>query len=275
MGPLIGTATVLFLIAWGGRMFGFGGHFYVMAAGFIGMLLISIFWLRDYPEEKGRIPDNDPDITVAQARDHHERTLKIRGESTWTIKKLLKTRQVWQIGIGVGGIDMLIGNAVMSQIVPTIMSYGYERLQAMTMVSVLAICAVPMSYFFGAFDARFGTRKTIMVFFTWGILALLFMVLPGKWTIFVSIFMIGGYIGGAGNLQGAMVTTVFGRYDFAKAFSVVYPMCVIVRSCSYMLIGTLSAKTGGYTVPYIVLMCAATIGIINAYLLDDRMIGKH
>ena len=95
----------------------------------------------------------------------------------------------------------------------------------------------------------------------WSFLALLFMVLPGRWTVYVSVFMIGGYIGGSGNIMGAMTTTVFGRYDFSRAFSVIYPMCVAVRSCAYTLVGTLSTATGGYFVPYLVLMGVAVLGM--------------
>ena len=87
--------------------------------------------------------------------------------------------------------------------------------------------------------------------------------------------MIGGYIGGSGNIMGAMTTTVFGRYDFSRAFSVIYPMCVAVRSCAYTLVGTLSTATGGYFVPYLVLMGVAVLGMLNAVCMDDRLIGRN
>ena len=275
MGPLAGTATILLLINWAGDTFGFTGHFDVIAAGFLALLLISIFWFRDNPEDKGCFPDNDRTMTRERALELHRRGLQYSASSPWTTQKLLCTRQVWQIGVGVGGLNMLIGNAVMSQLIPTIMSYGFPQDQALMMMSVLALCALPLSYLFGLLDAKFGTRVTVVCFFGWSLLALLFMVLPGRWTVYVSVLMIGGYIGGSGNIMGAMTTTVFGRYDFSRAFSVIYPMCVAVRSCSYALIGTLSTLTGGYFVPYLVLMGVAVLGMINAACLDDSLIGRN
>ena len=275
MGPLIGTATILLLINWAGSTFGFTGHFDVIAIGFVILLLISIFWFRDNPEEKGCFPDNDRTMTREKAMELHRKGLQYSATSPWSIGRLLRTRQVWQIGIGVGGLNMLIGNAVMSQLIPTITSYGFDQSQALLMMSVLAVCAVPLSYLFGLLDAKFGTRITVICFFAWSFFALLFMVRPGRWTVYVSVFMIGGYIGCSGNIMGAMTTTVFGRYDFSRAFSVIYPMCVAVRSCAYALIGVLSTATGGYFAPYMVMMGVAVLGIINAVCIDDRLIGRN
>ena len=275
MGPLIGTATILPLINWAGETFGFTGHFDVIAVGFVTLLLLSIFWFRDNPEDKGCFPDNDRTMTREKALELHRRGLRYSATSPWTTARLLRTRQVWQIGVGVGGLNMLIGNAGMSQLIPTIMSYGFDKKQALLMMSILALCAVPLSYLFGLLDAKFGTRITVICFFAWSFLALLFMVLPGRWTVYVSVFMIGGYIGGSGNIMGAMTTTVFGRYDFSRAFSVIYPMCVAVRSCAYTLVGTLSTATGGYFVPYLVLMSVAVLGMLNAVCMDDRLIGRN
>ena len=274
MGPLIATATVLWLLKWGGGSFGFTGHFDIVSIGFFILLLLSIFWFRDHPEEKGCFPDNDTSMTLERAKELHDKALRISASSPWTTKKLLMTKQVWQVGVGVGGLNMLIGNAVMSQIIPTIQSYGFDRSEALMMMTVLVVCGLPLSYMFGYLDAKFGTRITILCFFAWCFVALLFMVLPGKWTVYVSIFMIGGYIGGSGNIMGAMTNTVFGRYDFARAFSVIYPICMAVRSCAYALIGNLREISGGYHVPYLVLMGVAVVAILNAAFMSDKFIGR-
>lgn len=275
MGPLIATATVLWLINFGGKVMGFTGYFDIMAIGFVVLLLISIFWLKDDPEDKGCFPDNEKSMTKEMARRIHEKGLAYKKTSPWTIKKLLTNKQVWQIGIGVGGLNMLIGNSVMSQLIPSIMSHGFEQTSAMTMMTVGAIVAIPLSYLFGVIDAKKGTRVTVVIFFAWCAVMLLLLVLPFQWAIYPAIIMVGGMIGGSGNIMGAMTTTIFGRYDYANAFAVIYPICVAVRSCSYALIGNLREMTGGYTIPYIVLIIVAILGIINALAIDDKMIGRQ
>ena len=105
MGPLIGTATILPLINWAGETFGFPGHFDVIAVGFVTLLLLSIFWFRDNPEDKGCFPDNDRTMTREKALELHRRGLRYSATSPWTTARLLRTRQVWQIGVGVGGLN--------------------------------------------------------------------------------------------------------------------------------------------------------------------------
>ena len=194
--------------------------------------------------------------------------------SPWTLKKLLTNKQVWLIGIGVGGMNFLIGNAVMSQLIPSIMSHGFEQTQAMTMMTIAALFAIPLSYLFGVLDAKKGTKITAICFFAWDFVMLLMLILPGKYFIYPAIVMVGGMIGGSGNILGAMTTTVFGRYDYASAFAVIYPLCVAVRSVSYALIGNLREMSNGYTLPYLVLMGVAVGGMIIGYAIDDRMIGR-
>ncbi|MCI8993765.1 MAG: MFS transporter [Eubacterium sp.] len=275
MGPLLATASILYIINWGGKAFGFHGYFDVIAVAFCVLLVFVIFWFRDHPEDKGCYPDNDRSVSKEQVMELHRQGLQYKKTSPWTVKKLLRTRQVWQIGIGIGGINFLIGAAVISQIIPTVMSYGYEKSQAMVMMTVLALCALPMSYLFGWLDTKFGTKTAVILFFIWTFAALLFMALPGKWTVFVSVFMIGGFIGGSGNMMGAMTNTVFGRYDFANAFAVIYPVCVVVKSCGYALTGIIKTATGSYRAVYIVLMVLTAVAVFNAVFLDDRLLGRN
>lgn len=101
------------------------------------------------------------------------------------------------------------------------------------------------------------------------------MVLPGKWTLFVSIFMIGGFIGGSGNMMGSITNTVFGRYDFANAFAVIYPICVAVKSCGYALTGVVKTVTGSYQPVYFILIGLSALALLNAVLLDDRRLGRN
>ncbi|MFR5701367.1 MAG: hypothetical protein ACLUD0_05570 [Eubacterium ramulus] len=87
------TVTVLWLISFGGKIAGFTGHFDIMVVGFVVLLLISIFWLRDDPEDKGCFPDNEKTMTREMAQKIHEKGMEYKKTSPWTIKKLLTNRQ--------------------------------------------------------------------------------------------------------------------------------------------------------------------------------------
>jgi MFS family permease len=274
MGSHLGTATILFLIGWGGKVMGFTGHFDIIVIGFVLLLLVLIFWYRDNPEDKGCFPDNDRTMTREKVIELHKKGKAYIAKSPWTIGKLLRTKQVWQIGIGFGGLNMLIGNAVMSQLIPAYVSKGVTTLQTMILMSGLAVLSIFTSYIFGVIDAKFGSKTVTVIFFVLGLFSLIFMALPGTWTVYVSSVLIGTFISESGDVMGSMTNTVFGRYDFSRVYSVVYPMCVAVRSCSYALIGILRTVTGGYTMPYIILMFVAVVGALNALLIDDRLLGK-
>ncbi|MFR5701368.1 MAG: hypothetical protein ACLUD0_05575 [Eubacterium ramulus] len=65
----------------------------------------------------------------------------------------------------------------MSQLIPSIMSHGFERSTAMTMMTVGAIVAIPLSYLFGVIDAKKGSRATVIIFFIWCAMELTLLIL--------------------------------------------------------------------------------------------------
>jgi len=274
LGTKFATASILWLIALGGTLFGFHGNFDIIAAGFVVLLIIALIWLRDNPEEKGCFPDNDRTISAEYAEKLHEEGMRYQKTSPWTVGKLLKTKQVWQIGIGVGGLNLFIASSLVSQMVPAVMTHGFDRSEAMLMMTAMAVISMPFSYICGVIDARIGTKPFLIIFFSWAVILLIFMAMPGRLTAYVSIVMMGIYTGGAGNTLGAITTTVFGRYDYASAYAVIYPMSITLRSCAFAFIGIVSEMTGGYSVPYLILAGVAVFGVINAVTLDDHMIGR-
>lgn len=68
--------------------------------------------------------------------------------------------------------------------------------------------------------------------------------------------------------------TVFGRYDYASASSVIMPINSVVRTFGYAIVGVLASRTGGFTVPYLVLAGCAVVGMLIVATLDDRCVGR-
>jgi OFA family oxalate/formate antiporter-like MFS transporter len=237
------------------------------------LIVIAFLFIKNNPEEAGCFPDNDKNMTKEEADRLFREGEEYARTSPWTVGKLLKSRAVWCISIAYG-IIVLITLGVVGQIVPTVMSFGYSEQFAASMMTVCAIIGLIFSYLWGVLDGKMGTKKATVIFFIWTILALLFMVLPGKWTLFVSLFLLGGFLGAGNNLTTSIVGTVFGRYDFSKAWGVILPLTALIRSCGYAIVGVLAEKTGGYTVPYIVLIVLAVVGMVVLLMLDDTCIGR-
>ncbi len=247
---------------------------FIYGCVFMAFVVFAIIIMKDRPEDCGCFPDNDKSMTP-ELRDK----LAAQGEaykksSPWTVKKLLKTKVVWIIGIAYGFI-MLITMGTVSQLVPTIMSFGFTLEFALSMMTVAALIGIVFSYLFGWLDAKIGTKKASLIFYAWTMLAVLFMALPGKWTVYPAVFFMGGFLGAGNNLTMSITSTVFGRYDFENAWAVVYPITVLFRSAGYAIVGGLAAATGGYTVPYIVLFGVCIVAFILIWIMDDSMIGRN
>ncbi len=269
-------STALYIIIFSGIMSSYGlrGSFYFFGIIYCLMFFLTLLFVKNNPEDAGAYPDNDKTITKEQAEKLFKLGQAYSKTSPWTTKALLSNRTVWFVCIAFGIVIMMTFGMI-SQLVPAIMSYGYEQPYAIAMMTVAAIIGMVFSVLFGMLDSKIGTKKTSLVLYIWAVVAIAFMLIPGKWTIFPSVFFIGGFIGASNNLLPSIVITLFGRYDFDKAWAVIYPVLSFIRSLGFIATGTLAAVTGGFTVPYIVLLVCAVIGFFLVLSIDDRCIGRN
>lgn len=70
------------------------------------------------------------------------------------------------------------------------------------------------------------------------------------------------------------IASVFGRYDFPKAMTVIIPLWNIVVSFATTIVGVPQSLTGSYVAPYIVLLICAAIGFFLVLKLDETCIGR-
>lgn len=273
MGANLSTALYVHLFGALNRGFGIVSAFSIMAGAYVVLILITLLFVKNNPEEAGCFPDNDKTMTREEADRLFREGEEYARTSPWTTARLLRSKTVWLISLSYGTI-VLITLGVVGQIVPTIMSFGHTESFATAMMTVCAVIGMVFSYLWGVLDGKIGTKRATILFFVWTILALLFMVLPGSWTLYVSLFFMGGFLGAGNNLTTSIVGTVFGRYDFSRAWSVILPLTCIIRSCGYAIVGVLAEQTGGYTVPYLVLIGLAVVAIVLLLCMDDTCVGR-
>ena len=266
-----GYCIILLAIA---GVIGFRRSFDFYAIIMFVMGVVCFFLIRDNPEDIGYFPDNDQTMTMEEVERLNELGKEYEKTSPFTIKKLLQTKQVWQIGIGMGGI-LLITVGIMSQIVPRLESIGYTEDQALNMMVVAALIGLLGSFAWGKLDVKIGTKKTVLIFIVWTIVTLAVNLIPNTVASWIGLIMIGSFIGGGNNLSTSVTGTVFGRYDFKRAWAVILPINTFVRAFGFMVVGSLASFMGGdFTVSFILCIVVAFVSLILIWTLDDKCIGR-
>ena len=274
MGFNLATVGINWLLVFGWNSFGWHGGFNLFAlVAVIGLVLVLCF-VREFPEDCGCFPDNDKTMTPERAKQLRDEGLQYTKTSPWTVKKLLATPQTWLIAITYGCIMMMVVGCI-SQLVPTVRSYGFSQEFALSCMSIAGVCGFFGSYITGWVDTKFGTKKATIAMMCWEILTVIVFVSPlPQWKVIVATVMLGIIIGGANNLCSSMTTEVFGRYDQKKAYSVIWTIFTVVRSCGVGLVGVIAARTGTYAASWATLGVIIVIALFLCTRIPNRCIGR-
>jgi OFA family oxalate/formate antiporter-like MFS transporter len=247
----------------------------ILGAVTVLMGIVTLFCIRDTPEEVGCTPDNEPlsQEQIAANNAEHESY-----QSPWTFGKLLKDKDTWMCGLCYGCF-MLVTVGIMSQLVGRIMQMGFTQTYAIGCVSVCAIIGLVGSYAWGVLDQKMGTKWSTTFFGVWYAAGIAFNVFASLLTnvnhslallcMYLSIFIIGVSIGGTANFAPSMTTNIFGRRDFPLAFTVINTIYNVMRCTSYVVLAGVLAVTGSYTAAYVVFIFISLIGSLIAWRIDD------
>lgn len=258
MGMPFCSMTFLPLLQFGFNKIGISGTFVVVGAAIIVFGVVSIWWCKDYPELVGAYPDNEK-ISEEQLRLNAEREKK--HVTKWTTKALLKDKNAWCIGLGYGLVWLAIVGIV-SQLIPRMISAGFEPNAAIMFFSVVAGIGMIGSYIWGWLDQKIGTKKTSLIYGVYWILALVLLISDNHNVLYAACVIVGLGIGGIGNLVPSMQGTIYGRYDFIEANKVIAPITTVVRTMALTIIGIALGLGYGYAGAYIVMIVCVVIGTI-------------
>lgn len=268
------AATALFvpLIAFMFSAFGIPNATTIYGIIMIVLAVIAFFLVKDFPEQVGCFPDNEkiPDEEVQQNLKEMESYV-----SPFTLRILLKDREMWLISLGFGCLWMVTVGIVV-QMVPRLMEIGFEQNKAIIFLSLAALCAVPGSLIWGWLDQRLGTRSASMIYALWYILALIMLIVQTSNTVitFLTVVSVGIGIGGIGNLIASVVGTVYGRWDYAAANRIIFPILGSVRTLCFPVIGAALALTKSYSGAYAVFIAVNVIGLILIFFIRPECKGK-
>nr|WP_320133890.1 MFS transporter [uncultured Holophaga sp.] len=239
------------------------GVIFLLAAA-LGFVIV-----KDNPEQIGHYPDNDPSEDRASL-DELENY-----KSPFTVKRLLKDRDMWLISFGWGCL-WLVTMGIVVQLVPRLMSLGYTQARAIAFLSTAAVCAIPGGLLWGWLDQRFSTKVASFVYGVLYILTLFMLIFQTRSmaATFVTVVFVGIGLGGIKNLLTSMVSTVYGRFDFGAAYRLVVPISLIVRTLCFPIMGIALLAFKSLSGAYAMFIVVDVIALILISLTRGTCKGK-
>ncbi|MDC7787066.1 MFS transporter [Rhodoplanes sp. TEM] len=271
MGMSLCTATLVPIMVLLFGVLGIPNAYAACGLILIALGLATIVWVRNSPEEAGCYPDNEPlsreqlAANLAELESHR---------SPFTIPVLLRDRDMWLISLGYG-LLWLVDIGVVSQLVPRLISIGYDQSTAIFMFTTAAFFCAIFSYVWGWLDVRFGTRRVSIayaLFFVFTHACL--MVKGGDVFTYFTLLLVGMSIAGIKELATSQVGSVYGRYDFAAANRVISTIACLFRVCCFAVIAASLKWTGGYDAAYGAFIVLDLVAAVLIYFITDTCKGK-
>lgn len=231
----------------------------------IALAIVGAFFIRNTPMDVGLNPDN----VSNEIYEKEYFTEKIDRNAGWTVMKLLKEKNYWLAAITTGTFQ-LITTIIIVQMVVRNQEFGFSLVQAITTMSVLAVVGVFGSWLVGAFDTMFGTKKVMIAFGIFYMVALLFNFTGITTLFYISLVMLGFSIGGSANFMVSLPSAVFGRHGFETVNSVIFPLQSIIACLSFGLVGIIVNLTGGVRYTYLAAAIICGLNILLITLVDEH-----
>ncbi len=254
--------------------------FHLMMIIMIILAVIAVVWFKNYPEEAGAYPDNEP---ITEEERKANLAILNSADSEFTLGKLFRTKEMWMLAIMFGFIALGLVAAV-SQMIPRLMAVGMQQNMSILWLTIASIIGIPASVIWGYIDQKLGTNKTVKLFaLLWTIMMLVSAIGSGIASIPLASFSVVFYailLGGMMNLMPSAIISVFGRFDFAQANKLIMPLVIGIRSCAFLLVPAMLAAAGanvngGYRNAFLLCTILSAIATVIAFALKDKCIGRQ
>ncbi|QAT41748.1 MFS transporter [Aminipila luticellarii] len=232
--------------------------------------ILGILFVRNLPQERGLYPDN---VTKEVYEKEYFQSSDEEECSTWTIVKLLKTKELWLVAIVIG-VNQLVTTGVMSQMVVRNIGLGFAPAKAVGLMTVCACVGVCGSYLFGWIDQKLGVKKAVLLFLVWYCIALFINITDTTIGVYISVAMIGVAIGASANFMISLPASVFGRHGFSKVYAVYFPIMNAILMSNYVINAQAIRVTGSLRGAYMVFIGLLIVNIILISLIDTRKYNK-
>lgn len=238
------------------------GAILFLVASLIGGLIL----VRNRPEELGQAPDGIP---AGQEKDGKP-TRSLQGasheSSKWPLKRVLSQSTIWLI-IAFGAASGFASGTITGHQVAYMRDLGYTPMIAASTLSIIAICSVIGSLGFGTLAIRSNIRHLISIFFIVRLISMGILLTTKSITlIYIYAILFGISNGALGTALFTIVGTYYGRSNYARIQGVVYAFSIVLQAAGPVIAGAIYDNTGTYTLAFIILTVATSIGLICAFL---------
>lgn len=276
MGITAGSATINLIMnsVFHNPSLGISGFMYIFA-GVAIVLMILVLLSKNTPEEAGAFPDNDRSMTQEKVMSLREAAEEYKKNSPWTTKKVLRTKETWLIGVG-WGLPMLVATGVMTHLVETVMSYGYDLMWGITLLSTLWPAGVVGNYIGGVVDEKFGTKTATIMVVALEMLGCLLIIFGGhiKFLLAAGIALFMFAISANTNVCMSMTATVFGREDFENAWPIVSMIYKFLTAAGIYLIALVASATS-YRGSVVAAFIACVISLALIISIKNKRIASN
>ena len=257
LASIVGVALLTAMIAATGSL---SGGLYVMAGITLFIAILNYATVKNYPEEWGAYPDNDPNSKKREDEKLH---------TGWNWKRGLKDRELWLVSIS-NGILGLSTIAFVSTLIPSMMMAGFSQPTAISMLAISTAIGWPTSLIFGYIDQKFGTQKSAMLCGLVTLLGVVAFFLHGTAGAWLFALLIGATTGVNNSYPVSMMAQIFGR----DGTHVLLPLNYVIRgvffALSYGIMGQSQVLTGGYSAGWAVVGVLTVIAMVLMYVLNFK-----
>lgn len=225
--PIAGAVGATILL-WGLNTFGIKGAYSPYAFIILVCVILIAFVLRDYPEQCGCYPDNDP----MAVRTDEAKMKKYTGE--WTSKKILSNKNFWLITIGTGLMMFCAG--FMPQVIFVLTDINFNMKYFLLVMYGIATFACLGSWAIGMLDIKLGTKKAFVITGACIVVSGLVALIPTVPTTLIALLFFAVTLGGGSNLLVSMVTGIWGKEHFGPVFRWSQPICNIFVAAAPVVI---------------------------------------
>lgn len=255
MGIALSVTISQFVMGFGNKMWGPHGAFGIVSVLCIVAGIVIFVFLRDYPEEMGQYPDNDPTSVRQIAQINTE-------PSPWTTKRVLSCKEFWFIGLSMS--IMLFSAGFMAQIAPVCLTSGFTPDQLPLLMTLVGVAAAVGSYLCGLIDVKTNTKIAILVCDACMILMGVLANTGNKWMVIGAMCCLAVILGGGSNFIVSFTQGYWGTRSFRAVFRFMQPIASLLSSLAPVIIAFVAAKFGGYGASF---WLASGLGVVSAILV--------
>jgi MFS family permease len=256
---------------------GFAPFYTALGLVIVVVGLLGYVFMKEKPEDFGFEPDGIP--FTAKEKAELETLKQKEGLTAWPLKRLLVCKEFWYIALAWGLIGGLMMAGIMSQVIPILVSSGFELNRALALMSTAALLGMPLSYVWGWFDDKIGTPKTNAVFSISYIIAAAGFAYGGPetpWLLYVAMFCVSLGVGGMPNLMPSLIAYTFGRDEFVNISRWVNVAQALLMSVGMAYLALMNDKFGSYSLAFktfipLAILCGVFFLLIRKSLDPERL----